>query len=102
MIPGFDWDAPLPDSARDAMIESLAQKVARRNLHLPAILFLEMHRPLTFFASQGLLLSSGFLAPLFGPQNVQRYAKLLESRENVERLLQRIEELAEGKATGEG
>jgi hypothetical protein len=93
---GFDWDAALPDDRRDALIETLAQKVMRHRMATPAILFLEMHKPVTFLASQSILLGSGFLAPLFGPQNVQEYAKLLESRENVERLIQRIEELNVG------
>ena len=69
----------------------MAQKVAQRGLFVPAILFLEMHKPVTFLAGQGLLLASGFLAPVFGPQNVQRFAKLLESRENIERLIRAIE-----------
>ncbi|HZO90709.1 MAG TPA: hypothetical protein VFB38_20440 [Chthonomonadaceae bacterium] len=93
-MPGFDWDAELPEAERDQLIERLAQQVARRRLHGPAVLLLEMHKPLTFLASQSLLLGSGFLAPLFGPQNIQRYSKLLESRENIERLIRRIEELA--------
>ena len=92
----FDWDAPLPDAERDALIEALAQKVHGRGLHTPAILFLEMHRPVAFLAGQSLVLGSGFLAPLFGPQNVQKYSKLIESRANIERLVQRIEELQEG------
>ncbi len=91
---GFDWDADLPESRRDELIENLAQKVTQRRLSAPAILFLELHKPLAFLAGQSLVLGSGFLAPLFGPQNVQQYAKLIESRDNVERLIQRIEELS--------
>ena len=90
---GFDWDADLPDAQRDALIEKMAQIVSRRGLSVPAILFLEMHKPLAYLAGQSIVLGSGFLAPLFGPQNVQQYAKLFESRDNVERLIQRIEEL---------
>ncbi len=93
----MDWDAPLPDAERDALIEMLAQKVHGRGLHAPAILFLEMHRPIAFLTGQSLVLGSGFLAPLFGPQNVQKYSKLLEDRANIERLVQRIEELQEEK-----
>jgi hypothetical protein len=89
----FDWDAELPEAERDAMIEKFAQMVDARGLHFPAVLFLEMHKPLTFFASQSLLLGSGFLAPVFGPQKVQQFAKLLESRDNVELLIRRIEEM---------
>ena len=94
----FDWDAPLPDAERDELIDALAQKVDKRGLHTPAILFLEMHKPIAFLTGQSLVLGSGFLAPLFGPQNVQKYSKLLEDRANIERLVQRIEELQEQKS----
>ncbi len=88
----FDWDADLPDEERDHLIESLVAKVHRFGLESPVIFMLEMHKPLAFVSSQGILLGSGFLAPLFGPENVQKYAKLFETRENVERLIRRIEE----------
>ncbi len=93
----FDWDAELTDERRDALIDRLAQQIQARRMNLPAILFLEMHKPLAFLTGQGLLLSSGFLAPLFGPQNVQQYARLFESRDNIELLIRRIEEEVDGR-----
>ena len=91
---GFDWDAELSAEQRDALIDKMADQVDKRRMHLPAILFLDLHKPLAFLAGQSLLLSSGFLAPVFGPQNVQQYAKLFESRDNIERLIRRIEEMS--------
>lgn len=88
----FDWDAEISDEERDRLIESLAQKVQRYRMESAVIFLLEMHKPLTYVASQSILLGSGFLAPLFGPENVQKYSKLFETRENVERLIRRIEE----------
>ena len=88
----FDWDAELSEAERDRLIESLVEKVHRYKMESAAIFFLEMHKPLTYVASQSMLLGSGFLAPLFGPENVQKYSKLFETRENVERLIRRIEE----------
>ncbi|MCS6776170.1 MAG: hypothetical protein RMJ43_01335 [Chloroherpetonaceae bacterium] len=90
----FDWDAELPEAERDALIEQVARLVDARGLHLPAIWFLELHKPLCFLASQSVLLGSGFLVPLFGPHRVQQWARLLESRDNVERLIQRIEQMS--------
>ena len=87
----FDWDADLSDTERDRLIESLVQKVHRYKMESAVIFFLEMHKPLTYVASQSMLLGSGFLAPLFGPDNVQKYAKLFETRENVELLIRSIE-----------
>lgn len=95
----FSWDKPLERERRDAIIEQIAQWVHKRQLHVPAIFLLEMHKPVTFLASQGLLLSSGFLAPLFGPHRLQEVVQLLEDRENIERLLARLEALARGPSS---
>lgn len=92
-MPVMDWDAEVSDEERDALIEAFAKKTDERGLHVPAILFLEMHKPFTFLASQSVILGSGFLAPLFGASAVQRYAKLIESRANVELMIRRIEEM---------
>ena len=90
----FDWDAELTDETRDEFIESIATRVQGYGVTSPAIFFLEMHKPLHFIAGQSVLLGSGILAPIFGAKNVQKMSKLLERRENVERLIQRIEEKA--------
>ncbi len=87
----FDWDAELTPEQRDVLIEQIVKQVAARKMQMPAILFLEMHKPLAFLAGQGLIVSSGFLAPVFGPKNIQQYARLFESRDNIERLIRQIE-----------
>ena len=89
-----DWEAERDPDEVSRTIERLATEVAKRGLFVPAILFLEMHRPLAFLSSQALLLGSGFLGPIFGVGNLQRVYRLLQSSENVERLIQRIEELS--------
>ena len=87
----WDWDAELTTEERDSLIEKIAHRIAKQKMETPAILFLEMHRPVSFFASQSLLLGSGFLAPLFGPDNIRRLAKLMEDRSNIDRLILKIE-----------
>ncbi|HEY3283938.1 MAG TPA: hypothetical protein VGN26_16850 [Armatimonadota bacterium] len=84
-------DTPLTDEERDAMLETLAAKVVARRLETPAILFLEMHRPLNFLASQSLIVGMPFLAPLFGPDQVEAYSALLQDSANVDRLIDRIQ-----------
>ena len=101
----MDWDRELTIEERDALIANIAKRVVAHKMQVPAILFLEMHRPFSFLAGQSLILGSGFLAPIFGAENLQKCAKLLESRENVERLIQRIEsseEMSEKTETAEG
>lgn len=89
------FDRPLAPEQRDEMLDALARKVVDRRLETPAILFLEMHRPLTFLASQSLIVGMPFLAPLFGPDKVEAYSALLQDRANVDRLIDRIQALAE-------
>lgn len=93
----FDWGAELPEEEREQVIEKIARGVVRRGMETPAILLLEMHKPVTFFASQGLVAISYFIAPIVGFENLRVASKLLERRENVERLIGRIEELAEAR-----
>ena len=85
----------LSPEERDRLIDDLARRVVDRRLEMPAVLFLEMHKPVTFLASQSLLMAGPLLAPLFGIEGMRRYSQLLATRENVELLIRRIENLAE-------
>lgn len=93
MLPDYE----ITEEERDQVIEKWARKIVGKGLETPAILFLEMHKPLTFLASQGLLVGMPFLAPFLGVDVVHKYSKLLERRENVELLIRRVEELVSEK-----
>jgi len=97
-----DWDTDLEPGERDRIIERIADSVVRRGMQTPAILFLEMHKPLSYVASQGVVVLSPLVAPLVGLENLQIASKLMEDRENMELLIQRIEELAEERAAASG
>jgi hypothetical protein len=79
---------------REKLIDELAQKIVKRGMETPAIMFLEMHKPVSFLASQTMLVASPFLAPIFGFEGVERYSRLFSTQENVELLIRRIEDLA--------
>ncbi len=87
-------DEELTPESRDKLIDEIAKKVVDRRLETPTIMFLEMNKPVAFFAGQSILMGSPFLAPIFGMEGVQKYSQLFSSRENVELLVQRIEDLA--------
>lgn len=89
-----DINTPLTDTQRDAIIDSISQKIIGRRLEAPAVLFLEMHKPLSFLASQSLLVAMPFIGHLLGPDKISDLSKLLKDRNNVERLISRIEELS--------
>ncbi|MFN7019340.1 MAG: hypothetical protein ACK4RG_08740 [Fimbriimonadales bacterium] len=91
------WREPLSEAQKQELIDALAHQVVKRGLSSPAILFLELHKPLAFIGSQAAIVFSPFLAPFFGFDKVDLYTQLLSERENWERLIERIEELEEAQ-----
>ena len=91
--PGFEVTA----QQRDAIIESFARRVVDRGMEIPAVMMLEVSKPVSFLVSQVALLAGPVLYPFFGMDKVDRFAGFMNSRQNVEMLIKRIEELAEGK-----
>lgn len=77
---------------REELIAGLVRRVNQWGMVAPAILFLEAHKPLSFLASQFLLLSQPTLEPFLGGV-VSEYALLLEDRENLETILSHLEGL---------
>lgn len=75
----------------EALIQRWARWIVGRNLVTPAVALLELLKPLSFLGSQLLWI----LEPLWG-QNGAAYARLLEDRANIERLLQAIESQVPG------
>jgi hypothetical protein len=87
-------DLELSPDERDGILERAARKVVLHRMETPVILALELHRPLMFLGSQGLVVLTPMLAPLFGLRNLQVLQALLAEKDNLDRLLERIEELA--------
>jgi hypothetical protein len=83
----------LPEE-RDRMLQRAAEAVVRRRLEGPAVLVLELHRPFTYLGSQALVLFTPLLGAAVGVETLQKLAKLLEDRENLDRLIDRIETLS--------
>src|SRR5215212_7687472 len=90
VLPG----AALSPEERDRLLNRVAREVTSRHLATPVILLLELHRPLTYLASQALVLFTPLLGPAFGLENLQRLTRLLADGENLDRLIDRIEALA--------
>ena len=88
----FDfWKDELTEEETQALLDKCSNEIRRRQLEAPAIVFLEMHKPLSnVFAHAGLTMAP-FLVPLFGFDFVNDYSNLLQKRDNVERLIQMLE-----------
>ena len=87
----FLWDEPLPAEEREAVLARVAEAIARRGLETPARFFLEIHRPASFLASQGLILLGPLVGPLVGIDRLQTAARLLREPGAIEELIGRIE-----------
>ena len=81
----------------DELVEKIAKKVVEIGMEAPAILALETARPLSFIGSQ---LGRAMIAPWFGifgwgaMMKADNYMEVFEDKENVKKLVRRIEELA--------
>ena len=82
------------DGEIDATLDAVARRIVEKRLEAPAVLFLESHKPLSFIAGQGVAAAMPFLGPLIGPSRVARLSLILQTPENVDRLIHKIEMLS--------
>jgi hypothetical protein len=88
------WETPLTIEERDALITKWVDSLKKRGLITPVLFALEMHRPLGFLASQGMIVGAPFIAPFIGIERWQDTSRLLGDREAIKILIQRLEEVA--------
>jgi hypothetical protein len=74
-----------------AIVDGLADWVVRRGMTVPAILFLETVKPLSYVGSQVVVFFSPVLEVLFSSVSITAFQGMMEDRNNVELLLREIE-----------
>lgn len=87
----------LDDSRRDEMVEAWAHKLVGRGLGTAAVFMLEAHKPISGVGSHAVLAFQPLLRSLF-PVNFGEVAAFMRNVQNIERLLQRIEQLEKERA----
>lgn len=87
----------LTDEQEERLIGSIAKLVVDKGLETPAIMFLEVAKPLSFIASQLAIVALGPLQWLFELE-APKYTGLFMKKENVGRIIERIEELSKTKS----
>lgn len=88
----FDlWKDELTEEETEALLDKAASEISRRKMNLPAILLFEMHKPLNFVGANAAVAFSPFLVPFLGFDAVNDYSRLFAKRDNVEKLLVRLE-----------
>jgi len=86
----------LTGEEEEKLIGNIAKTVVDWGLEAPAIMFLETTKPLSFVASQLAIVALGPLQWMFDLQG-SKYTGLFMKKENVSRIIQRIEELSKSK-----
>ena len=87
---GADPGARTPED--DRLFERIAEATVRYRMTVPAILFLESVKPLSFVGSQALHFFEPMVRAIFTIPDYERFAALMERRENFEALLVAIEQ----------
>lgn len=80
-----------PDEAQRRVADKVAREIARRRLTTPALVFLEMSRPLNFVAAQALHFLQPIAAIVLDTGGYKVFADFLERRGSVDFLCRRIE-----------
>ncbi len=81
----------------EALLEKVAQRIVQVGLEVPAILFLEMHKPLANLIGHTVWVTLPVWSLFWGVATVNELGALLSDPERIERLIQRIEELSAQK-----
>ncbi len=81
----------------EELIKLTAKKIVDRHLSVPSILFLDITKPLNFIGAQFLNFFGPFIEPFFSKGQFYKYTKMLEKRENIEKILIEIEKMENEK-----
>jgi hypothetical protein len=79
-------------SQLEANLQDLAERICRRGLSVPAVFFLELYKPMVALWRAMAVVGAPFLFFLGGKGLNDSLLRVLESRENIERLIVLIEE----------
>ena len=82
------------------LLERLADRIVALRLEVPALVTLESAKPVTLIASQAMVFFQPFVAALFPVASYERFARLMEHRDHVERLARLVEERADARRRG--
>lgn len=94
------WLDDISDERRDELIDYLAFRALRFQIEVPAVAFLELYRPVSFIASQAVHFFAPVADLLFGHPYASEVGFLMQDRSNIDRLVNRIEELSKLQEEG--
>jgi len=80
-----------PTDVQRAVVEKLCVEVARRHLTMPALLMVEMSRPLNYVSAQLLHFFQPLVGVLMNTAEYEAFTTFLEQRGSVDYISQRLE-----------
>jgi hypothetical protein len=86
----IDAQMPSPERQKE-LLAKIADQVVKRKLTVPAIMFLESVKPLSFVGSQALVFFQPIVQAVLNRREYDEIVLMMEERENVEQLLLEIE-----------
>jgi len=95
------WADDLTEADSERLIDKVATEICRRKMQAPAIMTLEMGKPLASVMGKGSVVFAPFAIPFVGFDAFNDYSRLLAQPGSVERLLQRIEALSKPASDGD-
>ena len=82
-----------PTDPQQAALERVCTQIVKRRLTTPALLFLEITRPMNYIGAQALHFAAPFLSALTDAEDHKHLATFLERRGSIDYLYRRIEEM---------
>jgi precorrin-6B methylase 2 len=84
-------DSINPHADQVRVVDIVAREIARRRLTTPALVFLEMSRPINYVASQAMHFLQPIASVVLDTGGYEQFAKFLEHRGSIDFLCRRIE-----------
>jgi hypothetical protein len=78
------------EPARQPVLEFVAQSLSRWGLSVPAVIFLELHRPFAFAASQLAVFFQPLLGFVVGDERALRFSDWLSDEDGIAQLIGRL------------
>lgn len=82
----------ITEQRRDEVINNIAYRIVRHGLVAPAIIFLELNRPLMYIYSQGMHFISPVAEIIFGHSYTAEMGYIFQEQKNIDIIIERIEE----------
>ncbi|MEN3044293.1 MAG: hypothetical protein ABDH37_03635 [Candidatus Hydrothermales bacterium] len=81
----------------DELIDRIARRICDLKLETIFIIILESAKPLSFIASSILVAFEPLINSFFSFKDYKKFYEMLENRENIEKLIRKIEEYSQEK-----